>query len=312
MDDSSLDRRQSIATPTPILGSLRWPGRPEFIEGNVCWTYMVECDTEPFAVQIGQTDNGGPHPFEVWATGAEQPRAIGAVAKTLSADMRTQDRAWLDLKLRSLVSVTDGRNITLPFPDQPFRCTSASAALGAVIGYRLRQLGVESPDHGEATPLVDALYSAMEPASGPEGTLSWTVDVQNASSRDDFTIFVKEAQTESGRLPIAVRLAGQYPADLDGLCALLSIDMRIVDVAWIGMKLAKLIDYVEPMGSFFARVPGTGKSELQPSVVAYLAKLLLYRYQQLGLLTLEGKAVRPLGVMVDVPADPVNVVRLAA
>jgi ribonucleoside-diphosphate reductase alpha chain len=274
---------------------------------------MVECDPESFGVQVGQADNGRPHPFECWAVGTEQPRAIGAVAKTLSADMRAQDRAWLQLKLQALMAVTDGRDITLPFPGQPVRCSSASAALAAVVGYRIRQLGVESPAEGEPTPLIDALYSAMEPASGPEGTLSWTVDVENPNSKDFFTIFVKEAMTEDGgRLPIAVRLAGRYPADLDGLCELLSLDMRIVDVAWIGMKLAKLTDYQEAMGSFIARVPGTAASEMQPSVVAYMAKLLLYRYQQLGLLTAEGKSVRPLGVMVHVPGDPENVVRLAA
>ena len=312
MDDSFLDRRQSITTPTSILGSLRWPSRPEFIDGNVSWTYMVENSTESFAVQVGQADNGRPHPFEVWVTGAEQPRVIGAVVKTLSADMRTQDRSWLALKIQSLMSVTDKRDIELPFPGQSVRCSSASEAVGAVVSYRLRQLGVASLGHGESTPLIDALFSAVEPASGPEGTLSWTVDVQNASSRDDFTMFVKEAQTSEGRLPIAVRLAGQYPADLDGLCALLSIDMRIVDVAWIGMKLAKLLDYIEPMGSFFARVPSTRTSSMQPSVVAYLARLLLYRYQQLGLLTAEGKAVRPLGVMVNAPSDPKHVVRLVA
>ena len=34
-------------------------------------------------------------PFEVWVNGAEQPRGLGAVAKTLSMDMRAKDAAWL-------------------------------------------------------------------------------------------------------------------------------------------------------------------------------------------------------------------------
>ena len=40
-----------------------------------------------------------PCPFEVWVNGAEQPRGLGAIAKTLSMDMRADDRRWLDMKL---------------------------------------------------------------------------------------------------------------------------------------------------------------------------------------------------------------------
>ena len=39
-------------------------------------------------------ENGTPHPFEVWVNGSEQPRGLGALAKTLSMDMRANDRAW--------------------------------------------------------------------------------------------------------------------------------------------------------------------------------------------------------------------------
>jgi hypothetical protein len=35
----------------------------------------------------------------VWVNGADQPRGLGAVAKTLSMDMRANDRGWLKLKL---------------------------------------------------------------------------------------------------------------------------------------------------------------------------------------------------------------------
>ena len=38
-------------------------------------------------------------PFEVWINGAEQPRGLAALAKTLSMDLRTNDAAWLRLKL---------------------------------------------------------------------------------------------------------------------------------------------------------------------------------------------------------------------
>ena len=39
-------------------------------------------------------------PFEVWVNGSEQPRGLGALAKTLSMDMRANDLAWLQPQAR--------------------------------------------------------------------------------------------------------------------------------------------------------------------------------------------------------------------
>jgi hypothetical protein len=38
--------------------------------------------------------------FEVWVNGAEQPRGLGALAKTLSMDLRCNDAAWLQAQAR--------------------------------------------------------------------------------------------------------------------------------------------------------------------------------------------------------------------
>ena len=48
--------------------------------------------------------------------------------------------------------------------------------------------------------------------------------------------------------PCAVGFSGNYPRALDGLARLLSLDMRVIDPAWIGMKLRKLLNYAEPLG----------------------------------------------------------------
>jgi len=53
---------------------------------------------------------------------------------------------------------------------------------------------------------------------------------------------------------------GEYPRPLDGLCKLLSLDMRVMDPAWIGMKLRKLLDFPEPLGDFMAFVPAAASS----------------------------------------------------
>src|SRR6267142_767224 len=100
------NRRLAIKTlPQPVLTSLRWPGRPEMPEGNLAWTYMIESPFGRFALFVGQVEEAGrAFPFEVWVNGAEQPRGLGAVAKTLSMDMRADDREWLRMKLEALAS----------------------------------------------------------------------------------------------------------------------------------------------------------------------------------------------------------------
>ncbi|HWS13523.1 MAG TPA: adenosylcobalamin-dependent ribonucleoside-diphosphate reductase, partial [Rhodocyclaceae bacterium] len=96
------NRRLSIAKlPAPVLSSLRWPGRPRLTDGNAAWTYMIETPHGEFALFVGQIENERRQqvPFEIWVNGTEQPRGLGAVAKTLSMDMRANDPAWLKLKL---------------------------------------------------------------------------------------------------------------------------------------------------------------------------------------------------------------------
>lgn len=294
--DALINRRTVVAMPSPILGSLRWPDRPVLPEGNPCWTFMVENGPEQYAVAVGHVENGRPHPFEVWVLANEQPRCLGATAKTLSVDMRTQDRVWLNMKLDALTRVIDGFCIDLQLGSTVFRTSSNSAALARVVQYRLEHLGVAVPEAGEATPMVNALFEMH--GSDYEGTLSWTANINNPSSGDDFTLFLPEIEVDGGHRPIAVRLSGRYPRDLDGLAALLTMDMAIVDVGWIGMKLRKLLDYEEPMGSFFAKTPNTGISERYPSIVAYMAHLIIHRFATLGLLTQAGFPVVEMGVMV--------------
>src|SRR5262245_45162677 len=101
--NDDFNRRIRIrSVPEPVLASLRWPGRPSLSGGNPAWTYMIEHPHGAFAVFVGHVENGRKHAFEVWVNGAEQPRGLGALAKTLSMDMRANDPAWLRLKLDTL------------------------------------------------------------------------------------------------------------------------------------------------------------------------------------------------------------------
>ena len=107
------------------------------------------------------------------------------------------------------------------------------------------------------------------------------------------------------QLPCALALAGNYPRALDGLARLLSLDMRVIDPAWIGMKLRKLLNYAEPLGHFMAFVPGERRQQMWPSTVAYLARLIIHRYAMLGVLDEGGLPLQQMGVLA-IPAGGAN------
>ncbi|WP_420428196.1 LAGLIDADG family homing endonuclease [Algiphilus sp.] len=298
------DRRIRLdQVPAPALSSLRWPGRPEIAEGNPSWTYFVDGDTARFAVVIGHTENGSASPFEVWVNGVEQPPGLGATAKLLSMDMRSQDRGWLEKKLDALLK-TRGAPIRAVMPGQgEVVMASATAVVARLVKLRCQQLGAFEATG--PTPVLDALMSDKEPKADTDGTMSWTVDVANAQTGDDFVLGLKELVMPDGnRRPYSVWLSGDYPRDLDGLCKLLSLDMRVIDPAWIGEKLRKLLNYAEPHGDFLARRPGSKKMLRYPSTVAYIAALMLHRYGMLGLLDEEGRPLNPMGVLAA--RDPVT------
>jgi ribonucleoside-diphosphate reductase alpha chain len=300
----SANRRLSIgALPAPVLASLRWPGRPRMTDGNAAWTYMIEAPHGEFALFVGQIENemGRDVPFEVWVNGAEQPRGIGAVAKTLSMDMRANDKAWLKLKLDALARTPDDDSFELPLPPNGERklVPGVVSALAQVVRYRCEKLG--ALEGTEATPVIDCMFSRDEPKTGTDGTLSWTVDVVNPAAGEEFVLGLKEITLPDGvTRPYSVWLSGHYPRALDGLTRLLSLDMRVLDPAWIGMKLRKLLNYAEPLGDFMARVPGSSKQQNWPSTVAYIARLIMHRYAMLGILDENGYPTREMGIL-EVP-----------
>ena len=286
--------------PAPVLASLRWPGRPRMTDGNAAWTYMIETPHGEFALFVGHIEqNARPVPFEVWVNGSEQPRGLGAVAKTLSMDMRAQDRAWLKLKLDTLARTRGEETFDMPFPPhgEPKRMPGVVAAVAQVVRYRVEQL-CGNLDEKVPTPVLDSMFSLQEPKTGTDGTLSWTVDIQNPASGEDFVLGLKEITLPDGvTRPYSMWLSGNYPRALDGLSHILSLDMRVMDPAWIGMKLRKLLNYPEPLGDFMAYVPGTRKQQNWPSTVAYIARLIMHRYAMLGILDENGYPTREMGIL---------------
>jgi len=150
--------------------------------------------------------------------------------------------------------------------------------------------------------MLDAMFSRDEPRTGTAGTLAWAVDVDNPATGEAFTLTMKEVALRSAAgpdapagaaptlvtRPCAVGFSGNYPRALDGLARLLSLDMRVIDPAWIGMKLRKLLNVGEPLGHFMAPVPGHRRQQVWPSTIAYVARLMIHRYAMLGVLDEDG------------------------
>ncbi len=293
---------KEMAAP-PVLASLRWPSRPALPAGAGAWvSEMIATPQGEFAVAVSEQAGV---PFEVWVLGGQAPRGLDAIAKTLSTDMRANDRGWMRKRL-SLLSSAYGDPFQMPMPpdgrwvDVP----SATAAFARLLEWRYNALGALDRQESDASPVLDALFAPHEPKTGTDGTLAWVADVLNPATGDDFVLMLKELQMPDGtRRPYSMWLTGGHPHTLDGLCKLLSHDMRVVDPAWIGMKLRKLLNYAEPRGDFLARVPGGDKQASYPSTVAYIAQLVIHRYAMLGLLTEEGVPVKAMGVVTGEPSD---------
>jgi len=315
------DQRLTLDRPsTAVMSSLRWPGRPEMNGGNPSWTYMIRHPHGEFALFVGEMPaQAGPGfglfaqsvPFEVWVNGAEQPRGLAALAKTLSMDMRVNDPQWLKLKLDVLATVAEERAFDMPFPPtgELRLFPGVVAATAAVIRWRCEQLGALAD--GGPTPMLDAMFSRDEPRTGTAGTLAWAVDVDNPATGETFTLTLKEVTLRSAAganapagaaptlvtRPCAVGFSGNYPRALDGLARLLSLDMRVIDPAWIGMKLRKLLNVGEPLGHFMAPLPGQKRQQVWPSTIAYVARLMIHRYAMLGVLDEEGFPLDATGLL---------------
>ena len=286
--------------PEPVLSSLRWPNRPDFLDGNSAWTYLVNTPLGEFALFIGQIENDNHQalPFEVWVNGTNQPRGLGAVAKTLSMDMRSNDNQWLKLKLDSLTRTVGEQSFELKFPPlgEAKIVPSVVSAFAQIVRYRCEKLGYFDAD--SAHPVLDSVFSLHEPKTTTDGTLSWTVDITNPATGEEFILGLKEVVLAGGvTRPYAMWLSGNYPRALDGLSRILSLDMRVIDPAWIGMKLRKLLNYAEPLGDFLAFIPNTRRQCTWPSTVAYMARLIIHRYAMLGVLNEEGYPIDEMGVL---------------
>jgi ribonucleoside-diphosphate reductase alpha chain len=305
-DDTN--RRLSIKNlPAPVLSSLRWPGRPDLPDGNAAWTYMLNTPQGNFALFVGHMDRSRTAPPR-----APSLRSVGERRRPAPRPgRRGQDPVDGHARQRPRLAQAQARALAKTVGEKPFELRfpphgeqklmpGVVSAFAQVVRYRCEKLNALDGDL--PTPVLDSVFSLAEPKTGTDGTLSWTVDIQNPATGEDFVLGLKEITLPDGvTRPYSMWLSGNYPRALDGLSRILSLDMRVMDPAWIGMKLRKLIDYPEPLGDFMAFVPGTRRQQNWPSTVAYLAALIIHRYAMLGVLDEAGYPTREMGIL-EAPA----------
>ena len=190
---------------------------------------MIEHPGGEFALFVGHVEEeGSAFPFEVWVNGAS--------SRAASARWRRRCR-WTCAPTtargsRSSSTRSRRRRATTPSRCPSRRtasgssCRASSPAFAQVVRWRCEQLGAldeKSPDllspEGRPHPVLDAMFAVEEPRTGTDGTLSWTVDVRNPASGDDFVLGLKEITLPDGiTRPYSMWLSGHYPRALDGLC----------------------------------------------------------------------------------------------
>ena len=264
LDQSEPDRRIRIAdAPQVALAALRWPHRPKLTAGSPSWTYMVEAPGNRFAVFVGHVENGG----EAAVRGLGQRRADAARAG--GAGQEPVDGhagagpGLAELKLESLAK-TPGAPFSVAMPPDGAAGAGRRRRLAPSprwCEYRCAALGVFDGPEGGRRRWSTRCSRARSRSRGWTGRCRWTVDILNPATGDDFAMFVKECVLPDGsKRPFSVWLSGAYPIEFNGLTKSLSLDMRVIDPAWIGKKLRGLKDLPEAQGDFFARRAGVARS----------------------------------------------------
>ena len=245
-------------------------------------------------------------PFEVWVNGAEQPRGLGAWPRRCRWTCAPTTRRGCKLKLDALATVADERAFEMPFPPHGEKrlFPGVVAATAAVIRWRCEQLGaLQEGGHDAGARRHVQPRGAAHRHRRARWPGRWTSPTRPPARTSRHAEGNAAARADGGTItrPYAIGFSGNYPRALDGLARLLSLDMRVIDPAWIGMKLRKLLNYAEPLGHFMAFVPGERRQQTWPSTVAYLARLMIHRYAMLGVLDEQGFPLREMGIL-EAPA----------
>lgn len=284
------DRRLKLdAVQTPVAKSLRWQHRPRIVEGNDARVFEIRSPDYKFYVVVSYVRNGSAYPFEVLVAG-NAPRGLNVLAKSISMDMRSNDRGFLKRKLEAIAK-TEGNAFDMTMPNGvEVSVPSVVAAFARLVHYQCEQLGAFSEENlAKETSLLDAMMSKRPPKTTPDGGVAWYCDIHNQQTGDKFKLFLPELELVNGKKrPYEIWFDGVFPLEsFRGLAKSLSLDLQVNCDDWARRKVRQL-NISENKGDFWATIPGSDKSKSYPSTWAYIAAVMLYRFQKLGLLDEEG------------------------
>ena len=221
--------------------------------GNDAWTHKIP-STEPCQLFIAEKDMT---PFQIWLVNnkGETPADMELFSRALSLDLQQEMALKVQEKLNALAGIM-GQQFKMAFPPtgerrDMFGLVNAIAQIVQFKGNFLQAL--ESDDRAEVAGDV------------------WTVDILNPLTKRVFQLNVAEPVIDGRKFPSSVWLSGEYPEILDGICALLSVDMRDRDLARITVKLRTLLDIPQAVAT----------GEFSPSLTCageYIAYLVLKRF----------------------------------
>lgn len=216
------------------------------------WTIDIPCSvpTRLFLTERSRTPEG------VWLVNSDGTVTdeMAHFAKVLTLDLEQEMPDRLEEKLNALAAVS-GIAFRMNFPPtgEMQLMKGQVSAIANLLLYRGAFMMENTPDSRIKDP----------------GNV-WSVDVLNPYSHHVFSINISEPVIDGRRRPDSIWLTGDYPEILDGLCALLAVDMAGKDLQRIAIKIRACLEF-----SFTS--DGVQEFRLN-SLSAYIAYILLNRY----------------------------------
>ena len=122
------------------------------------------------------------------------PRGLGALAKPCRwTYVAKTPHGWAETRL---VGKTPGSNNARLNGRQHPTADQRQVRFWPVVRHGIGDIGeITAENAGEPTPVLDAMFARKELKSVPDGTISWSVDISNPQTGDDFVLFIKEPDT---------------------------------------------------------------------------------------------------------------------
>lgn len=232
---------------------------PQSSQDFSAWSAEIPSE-EPCRLFIAET---GSNPERVWLMSDDDTITpdMAMFSRILSLDLQQEMPERVEAKLNQLAGIK-GKPFDMPLPHFPrdMPVTGQVNALAVLLLMRGNFMVERSPDMRRHT-TSDV----------------WESVVLNVQTGHTFAVHIAESVVDGRKRPESIWLSGHFPELLDGVCALLSMDMQGDDLTRIALKLHALTEG-EPL------ITEGERPSNQDCLATYIGHLLLGRYVAHGLL----------------------------